>query len=116
MADSSLPHCEFLHSSVHFNHVTGSSCLFGRTHHLASCSPDTTRTVAPGTIGTALLQRQWAGLSAQGHEVQAEPFDPYSMGQDIYLAGLDIEVRMRFLCAACQSRGCVIRWYGIRQC
>lgn len=54
--------------------------------------PDTTHTVQPGTIGTALLQRQWAGLSAQGHTVRADPYDPYSSGQAIYLAGLDIEL------------------------
>lgn len=57
-----------------------------------SSSPDTTQSIQAGTIGTALLQRQWAGLSAQGHTVRAEVFDPYSSGQAIYLAGLDVEL------------------------
>lgn len=48
--------------------------------------------VQPGQVGTALLQRQWAGLSAQGHYVQAEAYDPYSTGPGIYLAALDIEL------------------------
>ncbi|PWN53756.1 AAA-domain-containing protein [Violaceomyces palustris] len=54
--------------------------------------PDTTNSIAPGTIGTALLQRQWAGLSAQGHEVSVQPFDPFSNGQSVYLGSLDVEV------------------------
>lgn len=53
---------------------------------------DSTGQVQPGTIGTALLQRQWAGLSAQGHYVQAEVYDPMAVGSMIYLAGLDLEV------------------------
>ncbi|PWZ03287.1 AAA-domain-containing protein [Testicularia cyperi] len=53
---------------------------------------DPTGQVQAGTLGTALLQRQWAGLSATGHVVQAEPYDPSMFGNSIYLGGLDIEV------------------------
>ncbi|UZJ51589.1 hypothetical protein CBS101457_000909 [Exobasidium rhododendri] len=53
---------------------------------------DSTGQIMRGQIGTALLQRQWASLSAQGHYVRAEPYDPYSTGQAIYLAGLDVEL------------------------
>ncbi|SPO35363.1 probable SEC18 - vesicular-fusion protein, functional homolog of NSF [Pseudozyma flocculosa] len=54
--------------------------------------PDSTGQIAPRTLGTAMLQRQWAGLSAQGHEVQAEPYDPFVFGQSVYLGGLDLEI------------------------
>lgn len=54
--------------------------------------PDNTNTIARGTIGTALLQRQWARLSAEGHDVVAEAFEPTSLGQGIYLHALDIEL------------------------
>jgi vesicle-fusing ATPase len=53
---------------------------------------DSTGQIQRGQVGTALLQRQWAGLSASGHYVQVEAFDPYSSGPGIYLAGLDIEL------------------------
>ena len=53
---------------------------------------DNTGQVAPRTIGTALLQRQWAGLSAQGHEVSAEAYDPFVFGQSVCLGGLDLEL------------------------
>lgn len=53
---------------------------------------DPTGQIKPGTIGTALLQRKWAGLSAQGHYVHAEVYDPLAVSPGIYLAGLDLEV------------------------
>lgn len=49
--------------------------------------------VAPGSIGASRLVRQFAGLSQSGDVVDVEPFDPYSLGSDIYLASLDLEVR-----------------------
>lgn len=55
-------------------------------------SADKSGLVQPGQIGTAMLQRQWAGLSAQGHYVQAAAFDPASDGTGVYLAGLDVEI------------------------
>ncbi|PWN41506.1 AAA-domain-containing protein [Ceraceosorus guamensis] len=57
-----------------------------------TAAADKTGQVQSGTLGTALLQRQWAGLSAQGHVVRAEPYDPYSQGPAVYLASLDVEV------------------------
>lgn len=57
-----------------------------------TCVPDSTGTIQPGQIGTALLQRQWAGLSAQGHYVSAEAFDPSADGSGVYLTGLDVEI------------------------
>lgn len=54
--------------------------------------PDNTNTIAPGTIGTALLQRQWARLSAEGHDVVAEAFDPAVLGQGVYLGSVDVEL------------------------
>ena len=54
--------------------------------------PDNTNTIAPGTIGTALLQRQWARLSAEGHDVVVEAFEPSVLGKGVYLGSLDIEL------------------------
>jgi len=54
--------------------------------------PDNTGTIAPGTIGTALLQRQWARLSAEGHDVVVEAFEPTALGNGIYLGAIDIEL------------------------
>lgn len=54
--------------------------------------PDNTNTIAPGTIGTALLQRQWARLSAEGHDVVAEAFEPMALGKGVYLGSIDIEL------------------------
>lgn len=53
---------------------------------------DPTGTIQPGQIGTANLQRRWANLSATGHYVNAEVYDPLAVGLGIYLAGLDLEV------------------------
>ncbi|TKA53436.1 hypothetical protein B0A53_04430 [Rhodotorula sp. CCFEE 5036] len=52
--------------------------------------------VAAGTIGASRLVRQFAGLSQSGDVVDVEPFDPYSLGSDIYLASLDLEVAYWF--------------------
>ncbi|GAA5990739.1 hypothetical protein JCM10908_003214 [Rhodotorula pacifica] len=52
--------------------------------------------VAPGTIGASRLVRQFAGLSQSGDVVDVEPFDPYSLGSDIYLASLDLEIAYWF--------------------
>lgn len=54
--------------------------------------PDNTHTIAPGTIGTALLQRQWARLSAEGHDVAVEAFEPTVLGKGVYLGNVDIEL------------------------
>ncbi|WFD43818.1 vesicle-fusing ATPase [Malassezia psittaci] len=54
--------------------------------------PDNTRTIQPRTIGTALLQRQWAALSAEGQDVSVEAFDPQQYGTALYLGGVDLEV------------------------
>lgn len=53
---------------------------------------DSTGQIQPGTLGAALLQRYWAGLSTQGHVVQAEQYDPFMFGNSVYLGGLDLEV------------------------
>jgi len=53
---------------------------------------DTTQTIQPGTIGTALLQRQWAGLSAEGQYVSATPFDPRTLGSGMLLGSVDLEL------------------------
>ena len=50
--------------------------------------------VAPGTVGAAKLVRTWAGLSMSGDVVDVESFDPQSQGTDIYLASMDLEVRL----------------------
>ncbi|KAI5478765.1 vesicular-fusion protein Sec18 [Pseudohyphozyma bogoriensis] len=52
--------------------------------------------VAPGTIGAARLVRQWAQLSQSGDIVDVEAFDPQSVGSDIYLASMDLEVAYWF--------------------
>lgn len=57
-----------------------------------TAQPDTTGTIAPGTIGTALLQRQWARLSAEGHDVTVEAFEPNALGNGVYLGSVDIEL------------------------
>ncbi|GAA5849414.1 hypothetical protein JCM9279_000898 [Rhodotorula babjevae] len=48
--------------------------------------------VPRGAIGAARLVRQWVGLSQSGDIVDVEPFDPNSLGSDIYLASLDLEI------------------------
>lgn len=53
---------------------------------------DTTRTIQPRTIGTALLQRQWAALSAEGQDVTVEAFDPAQFGSAMYLGSVDLEL------------------------
>ncbi|CAO1614917.1 unnamed protein product [Parajaminaea phylloscopi] len=53
---------------------------------------DPTGTIQRGQIGTALLQRRWANLSATGHYVSAEVYDPLAVSPGIYLGGLDLEV------------------------
>jgi vesicle-fusing ATPase len=57
---------------------------------------DQTNSIQPGQIGAAKLQRSWAGLSAQGHYIQVEAYDPHSSGQGAYLAGLDVEIAYLF--------------------
>lgn len=54
---------------------------------------DPTGQVQRGTIGTASLQRSWAGLSLTGDYVRAEVYDPLANGPGIYLAGLDVELQ-----------------------
>lgn len=49
--------------------------------------------VPRGAIGAARLVRQWVGLSQSGDVVDVEPLDPNSLGSDLYLASLDLEVR-----------------------
>ncbi|KAJ3531815.1 hypothetical protein NM688_g7518 [Phlebia brevispora] len=48
---------------------------------------DTTGKIAPGSVGAALLQRQWIGLSTAGDEVTVEPL-PFIPS---YLESIDIE-------------------------
>ncbi|GAA6033283.1 hypothetical protein JCM8097_006668 [Rhodosporidiobolus ruineniae] len=48
--------------------------------------------IQPGTIGAARLVRQFAQLSQSGDVVDVEPFEPQSLGKDVYLASLDLEV------------------------
>ncbi len=45
---------------------------------------DPTGSIQPGTLGTASLQRKWAGLSTQGDVVQAEKYDPFAFGNSVY--------------------------------
>ena len=71
---------------------SGTQYVLVEGKYVFTAMPDSTGQIQPGQVGTALLQRQWAGLSAQGHYVQAESFDPYSSGPGIYLAGLDVEL------------------------
>ncbi|GAA5873522.1 hypothetical protein JCM3774_000038 [Rhodotorula dairenensis] len=52
--------------------------------------------IVAGTIGASRLVRQFAGLSQSGDVVDVEPFDPYSLGSDIYLASLDLEIAYWF--------------------
>ncbi|SPO21597.1 probable SEC18 - vesicular-fusion protein, functional homolog of NSF [Ustilago trichophora] len=60
--------------------------------YVFTAQADTTGSIQPGTLGTALLQRKWAGLSAQGQVVQAESYDPFAFGNSVYLGSIDIEV------------------------
>lgn len=48
--------------------------------------------IASGCIGAARLVRQFAQLSMSGDTVDVEAFDPASLGSDVYLASLDLEV------------------------
>ncbi|GAA6061702.1 hypothetical protein JCM10212_004934 [Sporobolomyces blumeae] len=48
--------------------------------------------IRPGTIGAARLVRQYAQLSQSGDVVDVEPFDPNSLGSNVYLASMDLEV------------------------
>lgn len=52
--------------------------------------------VAPGSIGAARLVRQFAQLSMSGDTVDVEAFDPQTLGSDVYLASLDLEVAYWF--------------------
>lgn len=63
--------------------------------------PDTSGQVQQGQLGAASLQRQWAGLSLEGHYVQAQEYDPHATGSGAYLAGLDVE--LSFLTRAMES-------------
>ncbi|GAC96960.1 hypothetical protein PHSY_004544 [Pseudozyma hubeiensis SY62] len=72
---------------------------WGSTHYVLvngmnvfTAQADTTGTIQQGTLGTALLQRQWAGLSFPGDVVQAESYDPFAFGNSVYLGSIDIEV------------------------
>ena len=49
--------------------------------------------IRPGTIGAARLVRQYAQLSQSGDVVDVEAFDPNSLGSNVYLASMDLEVR-----------------------
>ncbi|SPC60732.1 probable SEC18 - vesicular-fusion protein, functional homolog of NSF [Ustilago sp. UG-2017b] len=60
--------------------------------YVFTAKADTTGQIEPGTLGTALLQRKWAGLSVQGQVVQAESYDPFAFGNSVYLGSIDIEV------------------------
>ena len=60
--------------------------------YVFTAQADTTGTIQPGTIGTAKLQRNWAGLSMPGHVVQAESYDPFAFGNSVYLGSIDLEV------------------------
>ena len=53
---------------------------------------DSTASVPRGAIGTALLQRQWAALSADSQDVTVEPFSPASLGSAAVLGSVDVEV------------------------
>ncbi|GAA5913743.1 hypothetical protein JCM6882_002331 [Rhodosporidiobolus microsporus] len=52
--------------------------------------------IQPGTIGAARLVRQYAQLSQSGDVVDVEAFDPNSLGGDVYLASLDLEIAYWF--------------------
>ncbi|EJD48531.1 AAA-domain-containing protein [Auricularia subglabra TFB-10046 SS5] len=52
---------------------------------------DTTREVQPGQIGVTAFHRQWLQLSA-GDTVQVEPLDMRTLGNEIYLGGIDIDL------------------------
>lgn len=49
--------------------------------------------IRPGTIGAARLVRQYAQLSQSGDVVDVEAFDPNTLGSNVYLASMDLEVR-----------------------
>ncbi|WFD33468.1 vesicle-fusing ATPase [Malassezia cuniculi] len=53
---------------------------------------DTTGTVPRGAVGTALLQRQWAALSADSQDVVVEAYSPAVLGAASVLGSVDIEV------------------------
>ncbi|GAA5842585.1 hypothetical protein JCM3766R1_004865 [Sporobolomyces carnicolor] len=48
--------------------------------------------IRPGTIGAARLVRQYAQLSQSGDVVDVEAFDPNTLGSNVYLASMDLEV------------------------
>jgi hypothetical protein len=52
--------------------------------------------IRPGTIGAARLVRQYAQLSQSGDVVDVEAFDPNTLGSDVYLASMDLEVSADF--------------------
>ncbi|GJN88243.1 hypothetical protein Rhopal_001208-T1 [Rhodotorula paludigena] len=52
--------------------------------------------IPQGAVGASRLVRQFVGLSQSGDVVDVEPFDPQSLGSDIYLAALDLEVAFWF--------------------
>jgi len=52
---------------------------------------DTTRQVQPGTIGITAFHRQWLLLSA-GDVVSVEPLDVRTLGNEIYLGSIDIDL------------------------
>ncbi|CAO1638881.1 unnamed protein product [Sympodiomycopsis kandeliae] len=70
----------------------GTQYILVEGRYVFTVAPDPTGQIQPGSIGTALLQRQWAGLSLTGHYVRAEVYDPMAQGPGIYLGGLDIEL------------------------
>lgn len=53
---------------------------------------DSSGTVPRGAIGTALLQRQWAALSADSQDVTVDAYDPRVLGSAAVLGSVDIEV------------------------
>ncbi|KZV94230.1 AAA-domain-containing protein [Exidia glandulosa HHB12029] len=52
---------------------------------------DTTRQIQPGSVGVSAFHRQWLQLS-QGDNVQVEPLDMRSIGNEIYLSSLDVDL------------------------
>lgn len=70
----------------------GTQYILVEGKYVFTAAMDPTGQVQRGTIGTAMLQRQWAGLSLTGHYVRAEVYDPLAQGPGIYLGGLDIEL------------------------
>ncbi|CAO1636253.1 unnamed protein product [Jaminaea pallidilutea] len=70
----------------------GTQYILVQGQYVFTVMADPTGTIQPGTIGCAAFQRQWAGLSASGHYVHAEVYDPQSVSAGIYLGGIDLEV------------------------